>query len=322
MRVKVKMVDETVDVIIPVYNGERYIISALDSVVNQTHPPEKIIVVDDGSTDNTSNLVKSFEASIPIFYVKKANGGASSARNAGILLCSSKFIAFIDADDEWYPEKLENQLKVFSKGEFTNLGVIYCGYEIIDENGYPTDEHYVLKGDTTIRGQVFEKLLYGNMITGSGSSVFVKRECFERVGGFDESLINCEDWDMWLRIAESYCFDYSPLNLVKIRRHDQNIQNLRSLMFSSQILFFNKWCARLKTDHECFDDWGLSIAYQLLYHKSYKMLRDTYNLLSINYRKRLFRRSHGSILLCLVGLILVALVRLLKQFACYERGTS
>lgn len=234
-----------IDVVIPVYNEQDFIITAITSIEKQTYPPNKIIIVDDGSTDNTANLIQNHHSNIPIKYIKKENGGLSSARNRGIQQSNNKYIAFLDADDEWYPSKLENQLSKFNEVSYANLGIVYCQYDIINESGHFTNDYFILHADHLLRGSIFNKLLPANKITGSGSGVLIKRECFTRSGLFDENLQACEDWDMWLRIAQHYEFDYVDKILVKIRRHKDNMQNDQKRMFRGVLIFYNKWAPAL-----------------------------------------------------------------------------
>ena len=106
-------INSKIDVVIPVYNGQDFIIQAIKSIENQTYQPNKILIVDDGSTDDTAKLILSHQSSIPIQCIQKENGGLSSARNKGILSSTSQYIAFLDADDVWYPNKLQEQIKIF-----------------------------------------------------------------------------------------------------------------------------------------------------------------------------------------------------------------
>lgn len=254
---------ETIDVIIPVYNGEKYIIQAITSVERQTYLPNKIIVVDDGSTDNTSKLIHHFQSNVSLEYIQKENGGLSSARNAGIQKCTSQYIAFLDADDEWYTNKLEQQMKVFQASPLKNLGVVYCAYNIIDEKGNLINNRFILH-NPSVRGRVFKKILPLNTITGSASGVLIKKECFGKVGLFDETLSACEDWDMWLRIAQAYEFDYVNKALIKIRRHEQNMQNDKNHMFRNTLTFYNKWAVLLSDDIDIPQHWVKSISSLIL----------------------------------------------------------
>lgn len=231
----------SVDVIIPVYNGERYIRQALASVLSQDHAPNRIIVVDDGSTDATAELVQGYASPIPIQHLYQANRGPNAARNTGIAKSTSEYLAFLDADDEWFPEKLSRQLRVFQAGELKDLAAVYSHYAIIDESGAVCEDAYLVPLDPANRGRIFDRLLPGNLITGSASGILIRRECLDRVGEFDESLRGCEDWDMWLRLAQRYQFDYVAEKLVKIRSHDGNAQLDSNLMFKNTLLFYNKW---------------------------------------------------------------------------------
>lgn len=244
-----------IDVVIPVYNGANYIISAITSIEKQTYRPNKIIVVDDGSIDDTGKLIRHFHSKIPLEYIPKKNGGLSSARNIGIIKCTSDYIALLDADDEWYPTKLEEQINIFRTSDFSHLGVIYSKYHIINDRGLLTDKYFISQIDLNIRGWIFNKLLSVNKITGSGSGVLIKRECFEKAGLFDEALSACEDWDMWLRIAQYYQFDYIDKTLVKIRRHGQNMQNNESHMSRNKLAFYNKWAIALPEEIDIPKHW-------------------------------------------------------------------
>jgi glycosyltransferase involved in cell wall biosynthesis len=290
-----------VDVVIPVYNGQRFIESALQSVFNQTFPPNRIIVVNDGSTDGTEEIVLRLQrkSSIEIVYHSKANGGLSSARNAGISLSKAEYIAFLDADDEWFPFKLESQLALFLRSSFQRLGLVYCRYQIIGVEGTAIDYHVALPR-ADVRGRVFNLLMNGNYVTSSASGVLVKRECFDRVGVFDAELDAAEDWDMWLRIAEEYEFDFvSDRDLVKIRMHNSNMQKDAVLMFKNILKFYNKWA--FSTDRRGQErvvprSWAHHLSSQiakLLPGINGAMICDS--LLSTSASRRIFSFSFGSV---------------------------
>lgn len=228
-----------IDVIIPVYNGERYIEEAICSVLAQTRLPKQLIVVNDGSTDRTETIVKQFKATVPIVQIIKKNGGLSSARNAGIAGSISPYLAFLDVDDRWEPTKLERQWAVFQNSTIPKLGVVYCDYYIMNSQGVRVEEDR-FKLNPAFRGNLFEPLLNNNIVASSGSGVLVKRDCFTKAGNFDESLANSEDWDMWLRIAVDYNYDYTPEQLVGIRRHQSNMSNDIMSMMNGLIRVLNK----------------------------------------------------------------------------------
>lgn len=191
-----------VSVVIPTYNRAHLISRAIQSVLDQTYQDFEIIIVDDGSTDNTEEIVKNFE--IPkIKYIRhNGNKGASAARNTGIKASKGEYIAFQDSDDEWFPDKLEQQMKVFSNAP-SNVGVVYSGFYRIEVNKklYIPDAHIAQK-----EGNIHNQLLKGNFI--GTPAVLIKKECFENVKYFDEEIPALEDWELWIGISKYYCFKY------------------------------------------------------------------------------------------------------------------
>jgi glycosyltransferase involved in cell wall biosynthesis len=217
-----------VDVVIPVYNGARFLAAAIESVLAQTLPPRRLIVVDDGSCDESAQIARRYACgAVELVVVQKPNGGLSSARNAGIARCRSELVALLDADDVWAPHKLARQVARFAESELSDLGVIYCSYDDIDEHGQPLLNFPSMPLTRGLRGRIRRRLFRGNLVAGSGSAVLVRRACLERVGGFDERLPSSEDWEMWLRLAEHYAFDYVDEVLVHLRRHGGSMQAQR-----------------------------------------------------------------------------------------------
>ncbi|MFZ4712640.1 MAG: glycosyltransferase [Bacteriovoracaceae bacterium] len=239
---------KTLDVIIPVYNGLPYVITTLRSVINQTQKPDRIIIVNDGSTDKTVEELEKIQKAVPsanIEIITKSNGGHSSATNIGIQNSKADFIALVDADDVWLPNKLEKQMLVFLNSEIPNLGVVYTDYKCIDQN----DQIINVPGfqlDRNARGEIFGKLLSdGNLIAGSNSAVLIKRECLEKSGAFDEHLRCGEDWDVWIRIAQYYTYDFVPEVLVYIRKHPHNLSNVPMIHLKSNLYILQKWVDEL-----------------------------------------------------------------------------
>ncbi len=206
-----------VDVIIPTYNQANLLKRAINSVLSQRGVTANIIVVDDGSTDHTQEVVRELKNRYKnINYIKQSNKGLSSARNKGLINAKSEYIAFLDSDDFWEKDKLTKQLELFDNFGKSTLGVVYCNFRNVNEKGKKLPvKTFSLRGD--VKGYVYDKLLEGNYISGSGSAVLVKKECFEKCGYFDENLEACEDWDMWLRISKKYEYDYVNEDLVSIR---------------------------------------------------------------------------------------------------------
>ena len=206
------MVD--VSVIIPTYNSAHYVTTAVESVLAQTVPATEIIVIDDGSTDATESVLRRFRPAVS--YIKQANGGVSRARNRGIAESQGRYIAFLDADDTWYPAKLEWQLEALRARP--DHGACFSAFTRVDRNLTPQSVTRNSRGNVTFD----DLLLYGNVI-GSLSSVIASRSLFERAGGFDPDLSQCADWDMWVRLAAFTDFLYLDEPLVTYRQHDTNM---------------------------------------------------------------------------------------------------
>lgn len=214
-----------IDVVIPAYNASAFINRTLESVAQQTLAPATVIVVDDGSVDETAEFVRRFSDAHPaqkIVLVSQTNKGISGARNTGLKVATSEFVALLDADDLWEPEKLERQAALFMREGAEKLGLVYCDYRLIDENGNAVQARSHV--GPCLRGSIRQELRKGNLISGSASAVLIRRRVLQDVGLFDETLVCCEDWDLWLRISKSWEVDFVPQTLVCIRRHSQSIQ--------------------------------------------------------------------------------------------------
>ena len=185
-------------IIIPVYNGAAYVGRAIDSVLRQTEQDLELIVVDDGSTDGTRDVVAA--VSDPrLTFISQANAGPSAARNAGIAASTGPWVGFLDADDWWLPEKLATHLRVGR--ERPGLGLIHSSVVVFDES-----EKFLEVLVAWADGPTLEPLLFGNIVVGGGSSVTIRREVLDEVGWFDANVKYGEDWEMWLRVAARYPF--------------------------------------------------------------------------------------------------------------------
>jgi glycosyltransferase involved in cell wall biosynthesis len=184
----------TVTAVIPTFNRSRALRRALESVVSQTRGPDRVIVVDDGSTDDTPRWV---ERDFPdVTYLRQPNRGVSSARNSGIAAADTEWIAFLDSDDEWKPQKLERQMTLLHD----NPGHHVCHTdEIWIRNGRRVNEG---RRHAKSGGWIFQRCLPLCVI--SPSSAVVRRSLLVELGGFDETLPVCEDYDMWLRICSRH----------------------------------------------------------------------------------------------------------------------
>lgn len=212
------MSQQTVDVIIPTYNGLPYLKQTIDSVLGQSHKDLVLYVIDDGSTDKAAT--KKYVASLKdprVRYKYKTNGGQAEARNYGIRLSTSPFVALIDADDIWHKDKLKKQLKLMDSNP--KVGMVYGLCKLIDETNNIFDEVVWKK-----RGQLFTYLLGGNKISGSASMVLVRREAFDKVGLFHEDFLIGEDWEMWLRIAKDFEIDFVDDFIASLRVRGDGMQ--------------------------------------------------------------------------------------------------
>jgi glycosyltransferase involved in cell wall biosynthesis len=210
-----------VSVIIPTYNRSRFLSETLDSVLNQTYKDTEIIVVDDGSTDGTAQLVRKYARRIRYIYQKRSE--RSSARNRGVRESCGEYVAFLDSDDLWLPEKIERQVKVLN--EKREIGVVYTDVQFIDECGRAYEGTICWAALQRKRRSLYEDLMTRNVISGSASSVLLRRECLETAGPFDEGMNACEDLDLWRRLAAHYRFHKIDLPLVKLRVHVENTQD-------------------------------------------------------------------------------------------------
>jgi len=183
-----------VSVIIPAYNKADLTVKAVESVLAQTYGDIEIIVVDDGSTDDTKSALAPYFGKIK--YLCKKNGGASSARNLGIQNSSGEYIAFLDCDDIYFPEKIEKSVRCLDDNP--NFGFVHTPVYFIDEKGETLGRYPRLKRAPT--GRVAKKLLLKNFVC--NSTPLVRKSCFEKAGIFDEEIFTPADWDMWIRLAE------------------------------------------------------------------------------------------------------------------------
>lgn len=224
----------SVSVVIPAYNTGRFIAEAIESVLAQTFTDFEAIIVDDGSTDDTRDVVARF-TDPRLRYVYQDHAGVSAARNAGIRRAQGRYIAFLDADDWWLPEKLALQVRLLESHPET--GLVYCGACRV-RNG-----RVLSRFRARYKGDVFGSLLVrGNekVMAGSASAAIIRRECFEQVGGFDEECFALEDWEMWLRIAAQYAFDCVPDCLVYVRLHETNASSRAVKMRDGVSITFGK----------------------------------------------------------------------------------
>lgn len=195
-----------VTVVIPSFNIERHIRQTLDSVLTQSHADIEVIVVDDGSSDRTVKIVRSYGDRVRL--ITQANRGVSVARNHGLRAARGEYVAFLDHDDFWFPDKIALQIAEFERDP--ELGLVCSWFKrwLPDENGLypePTQLRETRDGlDPQNSGWTYTELMIDSWVL--TSAALIRKTALERCGGFDEQLPYSEDWDLWLRLSRSYRF--------------------------------------------------------------------------------------------------------------------
>lgn len=229
-----------VSVIIPVYNRENLIRRAIDSVLRQSYRDYEIVVVDDGSTDSTPRELDSYGGQIKV--IRQANRGPYAARNAGIKSSEGEYIAFLDSDDEWFPERLAKQVPLLDAGP--ELGLVYGNGELIDDANAARRRVFFEHGNKPKRGRVFAELIECNFVP--QSSVLLRRECLNEVGLFWELPLSA-DYHKWLQIALRYPVDYVEDIVFRYHLHGGNIIHDRISQYRNNIRIF-EYFLRAVTD--------------------------------------------------------------------------
>ena len=204
-----------IDVIVPCYNVEHYVRRALDSVLAQTHQDFWIYAVNDGCTDNTMQVLETYAPRC--VSISQAHAGPAAARNRAIRESVSPFIAFIDADDEWLPEKLERQISLLRRNQ--SLGMV-CSHCLISESGSEENRH-ILIDDVPRSGRLFQYLVRNCFVF--TPTVVVRRRCLEEIGLFNEALPVSEDFNLWLRIAARWEIAIVPEVLAVAKKRSGNL---------------------------------------------------------------------------------------------------
>lgn len=209
-----------VSVIIPTYNSDKFITKAINSILNQTYSNLEIIIVDDGSTDNTKDEIYNLKDN-RIKYFYKSNGGESSARNFGLAQATGEFIAFLDADDLYHKEKIKRQVSILNSNP--NIDIVYNDVILIDEENNKIGE---LKSEEIIEdsSNFLAQILFRQVIPAS-ASIMLRRNCFKGNIIFPETYNYAEDYYFIIQLADKYNFYYLQESLYFYRRHSQNLTN-------------------------------------------------------------------------------------------------
>ena len=220
-----------VSVIIPTYNSARYLGEAIDSVLAQTFRDFEVLVIDDGSSDETETMMRRYGP--PVRYIRQKNSGVAVARNRGILEGRGRYVAFLDADDTWLAHKLEKQIEALDGA--SGAGFCYSAFTVVDSDLKP-----VSVSRSKRQASALEDLLLRGNVVGSVCTVLCERALIEMLGGFDPALSQCADWDMWVRIAAHTEFIYVDEPLVTYRHHGGMISRNAALLESDSVRVLEK----------------------------------------------------------------------------------
>jgi glycosyltransferase involved in cell wall biosynthesis len=222
------MPNPIVSVIIPNYNYGRYLSEALESVFNQTYKELEIIVVNNGSTDNSMEILDSFGEKITV--INQQNLGQATARNVGIAQASGKLLALLDADDIWLPDKIESQVSLITD----SVQLVYCGIHFVDSNASVISRSVfpMYKNDCL---EFFENKPWRAIVVGGESTALFSRKLYEDVGGFNVNLSTASGWDFFRKCAAKTHFEFSNNAQVLYRQHTENISRKRGLIYWNMV---------------------------------------------------------------------------------------
>jgi len=225
--------DAKVSVIIPVYNAEPFIGETIRSVLAQTYRNLEVLAIDDGSKDKSGEIIRGF-TDPRVRYLPKENGGVSRARNFGIERAQGEFIALLDHDDTWLPEKLERQMPLF---EDPGVGLVFSDSYKIDATGKRLGTFFMR--EHPFRGEVAGELLINNFV--SCLTAVIRKKVFDETGMFDPRFSFSEEYDLFLRIALEYRFDFVASPLANYRVHESNFSRNRRRAFEEEITVVRKF---------------------------------------------------------------------------------
>ncbi len=271
-----------ISVVIPAHNAERYIGSAIESVLNQTVANVELIVVNDGSTDATESRIQEF-SDPRVRCITQINQGPSAARNAGLTHCTGKYVAFLDADDIWLPQRLQRQLDTIAR---EGVQAVFSWIGVIDENGTPVEDSPLLEWfnrECPTQAEMIRNFFFmGNFLCASAG--LIETELLNSVGGFCLTAIQAQDFHMWIKLAKKTRIAVLPEPLVRYRvlrdssiTHDsanaarirfENQQNYRTLFMEiPEQLFRDAFPSRKrKASHSSTEHLGLEKAFLYLEH--------------------------------------------------------
>lgn len=306
-----------VSVIVPAYNAEAFILHTLNSVISQTYKNIEVVVVDDGSNDGTVQIVESIiQRDDRVTLLRQPNSGVAMARNLAIQKSRGEYIAPIDADDIWYPQKIEKQLHCMLYAG-AGTGLVYSWSVHIDNRGLLTGGYNAF----TIEGNVFQALIFANFI-GNGSVPLIRRTCFERVGLYNTKVEPCEDCDLQLRIAKSYKYRVVKEFLVGYRR----VISCRSFDYKAMETAHHAVMVAVKRQHPDIPSfvyrWSWSHYYLYLSHQSQSCAHYMASILYLCKAARmssvflLYPDFHKSLCRCVLPMLKQAVILAMRVVHC------
>ena len=304
------MKNHKVSVIIPTYNRAHFLPRAIKSVLNQTFQDFELIIVDDGSTDNTKEVVENFQKQDSrIKYIWQENsGGPAKPKNTGIKNSKGEFLAFLDSDDEWLPEKLEKQLELFEKNK--RLGIVGCNCW----NIYVGEKNKKIECRINKNGKNnnYSSIILGDCFIFSSSSVVIPRFVFDDVGFYDERFKVSDDWDLYIRILKKYEFKFVDDFLFNYYIHENNISQVGSIKQAED------YVSLIGKNIKEYNDNLLAKSIILRYIGSYYMINNK-KLTARKYFKKsikcapFYYRNYVNFIISLFGVNFYEKVRSLKQ---------
>jgi len=250
-----------VSVIIPSYNSAKYLTDAVESVLNQTFRDYEVLVIDDGSTDDTEAVMRRYGE--PVRYIRQPNSGVANTRNRGINESHGRYVAFLDADDTWRHDKLEAQFAALRRNP--RYQTCYTAFTVVNSDLRPL----CITRSRRHGGALEDLLLRGNVV-GSVCTVLCDRSLLIATGGFDPSLSQCADWDMWVRIARRTEFLYLDLPLATYRQHGANMSRDAGLLERDSLRVLEKGF-----DMPCLGD-SITKRRRAAFARNYMVLAGTY----------------------------------------------
>lgn len=221
-----------VSIVVPCYNHEMYVEQTIESIVNQTYKNIELIVIDDGSKDNSVEVIKRLREKYDFIFIYRENKGLSATLNEGIKLSKGKYFSACASDDKLVLDKIEKQVNFMESNN--QYAMCYGNYIMFTDDG--KEKNIDVKNPKS--GFIFDRLIMGNFIP--AVTQMIRKDVFNDVGLFDESLY-IEDWDMWLRISNKYQVGYLDAYLAYYRKHETNISHQTLKMYESKKLILNKW---------------------------------------------------------------------------------